>query len=327
MKIGYHASHEQFRPSELLEYVRLAERAGFHAAMCSDHITPFSERQGQSGFAWSWIAAALQATTSIPMGLVCAPGQRYHPAVIAQAAATLAEMYPGRFWAALGSGEYLNEHVTGDGWPEKDVRRERLEEAAHVIAELLTGERVTHRGFVTAEQARLYVRPSEPPRIIAAAISAETAGWAGGWADGLITIAQQDRASMAEVVEAFRGGGGAGKPVYLQAQVCYAASDEQARTEAFERWPTAALAPDLLADLRLPADVDAALKNVRPEDVWENMRISSDLDQHVAWLREDATLGYEIAHVHNVGRDQRAFIEAYGDYVLPALARAGVTPS
>ncbi len=122
---GFHASHEQVHPSELLAAVQRAEEAGFDAAMSSDHFSPWSERQGHSGFAWSWLGAALQATT-LPFGVVNAPGQRYHPAVIAQAIGTLGAMYPGRFWAALGTGEASNEHITGTGWPRKELRNERL---------------------------------------------------------------------------------------------------------------------------------------------------------------------------------------------------------
>src|SRR5918998_3143312 len=122
---GFHASHEQVPPGALLAAVRRAEEAGFDAAMSSDHLSPWSARQGQSAFAWSWLGAAMQAT-SLPFGVVTAPGQRYHPVVISQAIATLAEMFPGRFWAALGSGEAVNEHVTGDRWPPKDQRDARL---------------------------------------------------------------------------------------------------------------------------------------------------------------------------------------------------------
>src|SRR4029434_3173144 len=118
---GIRASHEQIPPAELLSAVVAAERAGFDAAMCSDHFSPWSDRQGESAFAWSWRGAALQATT-LSFGVVNAPGQRYHPAIIAQAIGTLAAMYPGRFWAALGSGEASNEHITGTGWPAKPVR-------------------------------------------------------------------------------------------------------------------------------------------------------------------------------------------------------------
>ena len=120
--VGFHASHEQAHPAELLRSVQRAEEVGFDAAMCSDHFAPWSARQGHSGFAWSWLGAAM-ATTSLPFGIVYAPGQRYHPAIVAQASATLAAMFPGRFWMALGTGEAVNEHITGDRWPTKPERK------------------------------------------------------------------------------------------------------------------------------------------------------------------------------------------------------------
>ncbi len=164
---GLHASHEQIHPRPLLDAVVRAEQAGFTAAMCSDHFSPWSERQGESGFAWSWLGAALQAT-SLPFGVVNAPGQRYHPAIIAQAIGTLAAMYPGRFWAALGTGEASNEHITGDRWPRKDVRNARLRECVEVIRALLAGEEVSHDGLVTVDRARLWTRPEQPPALVGA---------------------------------------------------------------------------------------------------------------------------------------------------------------
>src|SRR3970040_732859 len=119
--IGFHASHEQTAPGELCEAVRAAETAGFDAAMCSDHLAPWGRRQGNSGHAWSWLGAALQSTL-FSIGVVSAPGQRYHPPWAAQAYATLADMFPGRFWVALGSGEALNEHVTGERWRDQSLR-------------------------------------------------------------------------------------------------------------------------------------------------------------------------------------------------------------
>ena len=136
--IGVHASHEQVHPSALVAAVQQAEQVGFTAAMCSDHFSPWSERQGQSAFAWSWLGAALQAT-ALPFGVVNAPGQRYHPAIIAQAASTLSAMFPGRFWAALGTGEASNEHITGERWPRKDVRNARLGECVDVMRALFAG--------------------------------------------------------------------------------------------------------------------------------------------------------------------------------------------
>lgn len=139
--VGFHASHEQLAPSTLLDAVCLAEQHGFTAAMSSDHFAPWSARQGESGFAWSWLGAAMQATT-LPFGVVTAPGQRHHPAVLAQAIATLGEMFPGRLWVALGSGEASNEHITGDRWPDKPARNARLLECAEVIRALLAGDEV-----------------------------------------------------------------------------------------------------------------------------------------------------------------------------------------
>jgi coenzyme F420-dependent glucose-6-phosphate dehydrogenase len=148
-RFGYHVSHEQFAPSDLLQWTKRAEEAGFDCAMSSDHFHPWSERQGQSGFAWSWLGAAMEAT-NLPFGIISAPGYRYHPAVIAQGAATLAQMYPDRLWLALGSGEAINESITGAAWPDKQERNARLFECAQIIRALFAGETVTHRGRVAA---------------------------------------------------------------------------------------------------------------------------------------------------------------------------------
>ena len=161
--------------------------------MCSDHFAPWSERQGHSAFAWSWLGAALQAT-DLSFGAVNAPGQRYHPAIIAQAIATLSAMYEGRFWVALGSGESANEHITGAAWPRKELRNQRLRECVEVIRALLAGEEVNHDGLVTVDRARVWTLPETQPLLLAAAVSAETAGWAAEWADGLATVAQPPEA-------------------------------------------------------------------------------------------------------------------------------------
>ncbi|HWH13414.1 MAG TPA: LLM class flavin-dependent oxidoreductase, partial [Miltoncostaeaceae bacterium] len=188
-RIGWHASHEQSPPSRLLADVRHAEQAGFQIGMSSDHFAPWSARQGHSGYAWSWLGAAM-ATTTLPFRVVTAPGQRYHPAVLAQKMATLAEMFPGRLAVCLGSGEAMNEHITGDPWPTKDDRNARLRECADITRALFRGEEVTHRGHVDVHRARLWSRPAEPPPLFGAAVSERTARWLGGWADGLATINQ-----------------------------------------------------------------------------------------------------------------------------------------
>jgi coenzyme F420-dependent glucose-6-phosphate dehydrogenase len=321
VQIGYHASHEQFHPGDLLRYVQLAEQAGFGAAMCSDHFHPWSLRQGQSGYAWAWLGAALQAT-SLSFGTVCAPGQRYHPAIVAQKLATLAAMYPERAWVALGSGQALNELITGGRWPDKAERNARLEESAQVIRRLLAGETVTHHGLVTVEEATLYTRPETPPLIVGAAITAETARWVGGWADGMITIGQPVDA-VREVLEAFREGGGEGKPTFLQVQLSWAADEDEARDEAFDQWRTNVFESPVLASLRTPEAFDAAADFVHPDDLDGHILISADTERHVEWLREYADLGFERLYLHNVGRDQAGFIEAFGERVLPAFTGDG----
>src|SRR3954451_24367188 len=216
-RFGYHASHEQHPPSELLHYVELADAAGFQSASCSDHFHPWTEAQGQSGFAWSWLGAALHAT-SFSLGTVKAPGARYHPAIIAQAAATLAEMFPARFWFAIGSGEALNEAITGAPWPLKSERNARLKECADVMRALWRGETVTHRGRVTVVEAKLYSLPAAPPPLFGAALTEETAAFAATWADGLLLAGHQPK-TVARLAKAFRDAGGKGKPVHLQMAV------------------------------------------------------------------------------------------------------------
>jgi probable non-F420 flavinoid oxidoreductase len=314
---GYHASHEQFPPSELLTLVGEAERAGFQAAMASDHFLPWCEAQGQSGFAWAWLGAALQAT-ALPFGVVNAPGYRYHPAIIAQAAATLCEMFPRRFWIALGSGERLNEHITGERWPPKEERNRRLAECVDVMRALWAGETVTHHGLITVEEAKLYTRPASPPRVIGAALTAETAKWLGGWADGLIT-ASQPRDRLRRVIDAFREGGGEGKPLLLQVKVSHAATEAAAIASAHEQWRTVVFDSAVLAELRMPAEFDAAARFVQPAEVLEHVRISAEPERHVDWLREDAALGFDEIYIHNVSREQRRFVDDFGERVLPAL--------
>ncbi|TVP45627.1 MAG: LLM class flavin-dependent oxidoreductase [Gemmatimonadales bacterium] len=318
--VGFHASHEQHPPDHLLRCVVLAEEAGFQAAMCSDHFHPWSERQGESGFAWAWLGAALQAT-GLPMGVVNAPGQRYHPAIVAQASATLATMFPGRFWLAVGSGQNLNEHITGDGWPVKDDRNARLLDSAAVIRDLWAGETVTHRGHVTVEDAKLYTRPDTPPPLYGAAITPETARWVAGWADGLITIAKPPD-EMARVVDAFREGGGEGKPMILQVQLSYARSEGAAEAAAVEQWGTNILESAVLAELRMPGDFEAAAEFVRTEDLEGPVRISSEPRQHVEWIRSDIEAGFSSILLHNVHPDQETFIGDFGEHVLPQLGES-----
>jgi probable non-F420 flavinoid oxidoreductase len=314
--IGFHASHEQVPPRDLLDSVVLAEQAGFTAAMCSDHFSPWSERQGESGFAWSWLGAALQAT-NLPFGVVNAPGQRYHPAIVAQAVATLASMFPDRFWAALGSGENSNEHITGDVWPRKEVREQRLRECVDVMRALLAGETVSHDGLVTVDRAHLHTRPSTPPLLIGAAVSERTAAWCAEWADGLITVGT-DPQRVRGVLAAYRDAGGTG-PAHLQVHLSYAADDAEALAIAYDQWRSNVFAAPVSWDLAEIAHFDEASKHVRPEDMHAAVLVSADPGRHAGWIADLAAVGFDGIYLHHVGRSQQEFLEVFGAKVLPEL--------
>lgn len=317
MKIGFHASHEQFKPSELLELVQLAEKAGFNTGMCSDHFHPWGKNQGECGFAWTWLGAALNAT-SLPFGVVTTPGQRYHPAIIAQAAATIGEMFPDRFWIAVGSGQLLNEGITGQRWPAKVERNERLKESAAIMKSLWAGGTVTYRGYVNIEDATLYTRPKKSPLLMGAAISFETAEWVGGWANGLITTPKPKK-ELQKVVKAFHRGGGKGKPMYLKAQLSYDKTEEEALNGAWDQWKTNAFKNRVQTELKLPEQFEEASELVTPQDIHRKVHISADIEDHIKCLEEYIKLGFEHIYLHNVNRSQRRFIEDFGEHVVPIL--------
>ncbi|MGV9327401.1 TIGR03885 family FMN-dependent LLM class oxidoreductase [Streptosporangium sandarakinum] len=313
---GFHSSHEQIHPAELLKAVTRAEQAGFAAAMSSDHFSPWSARQGHSGFAWSWLGAALQAT-SLPFGVVNAPGQRYHPAIIAQAIGTLGAMFPGRFWAALGTGEASNEHITGDRWPRKDVRTARLRECVDVIRALLAGEEVSHDGLVTVDRARLWTRPEVPPELFGAAVSARTARWCAEWADGLITV-NGPVETLREVLGAYRDAGGKGKAV-LQVHLSWAESEDEALATAHDQWRSNVFGPPVSWDIDSAELFDMVTADVPPSKVTESVNVSADLGWHAARIGEYVELGFDEIYLHHVGQKQEAFIDAFGTKVLPQL--------
>jgi probable non-F420 flavinoid oxidoreductase len=313
---GIHASHEQIPPTDLLAAVVAAERAGFGAAMCSDHFSPWSARQGQSAFAWSWLGAALQAT-DLPFGIVNAPGQRYHPAIIAQAIGTLGAMYPGRFWAALGSGEYSNEHITGAKWPRKDVRNARLRECVDVIRDMLDGQEVSRDGLVTVDRAKLWTRPETPPPLIGAAVSVATARWCAEWADGLVTV-NAPHAHLTEMIDAYRGAGGRG-PICLQVHLSWAQTQQQAEEIAHDQWRSNVFDPPVCWDIDTAESFDVISEHVTIDQVKKLVHVSADLEEHRELLRSYAALGFDRIYLHHVGQELGGFIDAFGAKVLPRL--------
>jgi probable non-F420 flavinoid oxidoreductase len=319
--IAFHASHEQFAPSELVQLAVLAEQAGFDGVHSSDHFHPWSERQGQSGFSFAWLGAAMQATR-VPFGLICAPGPRYHPAMIAQACATLQQMFPNRLWLALGSGEALNETITGNTWPEKKVRNERMLEAASVIRRLLAGDEVSHAGHQTTHGARLYTLPATPPMLLGAALSAETAALHGAWADGLLTTGQ-DPATIASIIRAFRENGGAGKPIYFKYQLSYARDKTSALEGAYDQWRNNLLPPHLLASLQDVSSFDRQGQSVTRKEVSKRLAVSDDPGFFKQRIKEYQELGCDHLILHNVNRLQEDFIADFGREIL-ANFKSGV---
>lgn len=318
VQIGYHASHEQFKPSELTGLVRLAQQAGFSQVLSSDHFFPWGQSQGESGFAWSWLGAAMQAT-ELTFGIVNAPGQRYHPAIIAQAVATLCEMFPRRFWIAVGSGQFLNEHITAERWPSKAERNQRLKECVDIMRALWGGESVTQSGMVSIYDAKLYTLPAYMPMVVGAALTEPTAEWVGGWADAMITTSRPP-GELKRMIEAFRKGGGEGKPVYLKVQLSYDTTLAAATEGAHQQWRNNIFPSSLLSDIRSPEGFDAAGAMVKPGDMGSGVRISDSTDQHIEWLSKDIEAGVSHLFLHNVNLKQQAFIEAFGSKVLPHLA-------
>ena len=313
-RIGFHASHEQHAPGRLLRDLTHAESVGFDEAMCSDHLAPWLKAQGESGHAWSWLGAAL-ALTRFPIGLVTAPGQRYHPVISAQALATLADMFPGRVWAALGSGEALNEHVTGDPWPSKQQRDERLRVVADVIRRLLRGERVDVDDLVRVHDARLWSLPEVAPPLFAAGISTATATAVAEWADGLITVGA-DPDAVAQTARAYRDAGGHGD-LLLQIHISLEDTEESALAAAREQWAQATVPPELMWELRDPAEFE-----VHADPTEEKLRAgvvvgsdAADVADRIAAL----AVGYDRIFLHQVGRDQRRFLDRCERELLPLL--------
>ena len=323
--IGYAAMLEQFHPTELLDLCAAAEAAGFAAGfMVSEHFHPWTPHQGQSAFAWSFMGA-LGQRTSLPFGTaVTCPGFRYHPAVIAHAAATLGAMYPGRFWLGLGAGEALNEHVVGGEWPEIGVRSSMMFEAVEIIGKLFGGSVVRHHGpHFKLESARLYTRPEEPVKIYVATAGPVNAKRTGRLADGMITVGAADE-KIGMLWEKFdEGAREAGKdptgmPKLLQIHISWARTDEEAVDNAMREWPNGGM-PFPKQDIRNPEDFAAMAKLVRPEDFTDRCLMTSDLAWHIGQIQHYIDMGFDEIHLHNVGRNQAEFIDVFGREVLPEL--------
>ena len=330
LRIGYAAMLEQFHPSEAVALSAYAESKGFSGVMAADHFQPWVPAQGQSAFVWNVLAALGERTTGDLGPGVTAPTFRWHPAMVAQASATLAAMYPGRHWLGLGSGEALNEHIVGHYWPEAPERINRMFEALEIINKLfaasVAGKDTKHSGqYYKLESTRLWTMPDVPPEILIATAGPVTAKRAGKHADGLITVgAPLEKISMlfGKFDDGAREAGKdpAKSPKVLQLHLSWADTDEAAMANALHEWPNGGMKSPR-SDIRSPFELEQMAKLVRAEDFDGRMVISADPDVHRAHIQRFADLGFDRIYLHNVGRNQREWIDVFARDVLPALVR------
>ncbi|HEY7905115.1 MAG TPA: TIGR03557 family F420-dependent LLM class oxidoreductase, partial [Casimicrobiaceae bacterium] len=299
---------------KLVERAQRAEQAGFEFAMVSDHYHPWTDRQGNAPFVWSVLGGVAMTTQRLRVGTgVTCPIVRQHPAIVAQAAATVAAMMPGRFFLGVGTGENLNEHITGERWPAVSVRREMLEEAVEIIRELWSGEFTQYQGeYFTVDDARIYTLPDPLPHIYVAAAGIESADLAGRIGDGFISTAPKR-----ELVQEFDAGGAPNRPHYAQITVCYAKDETQARKTALEVWPNAGLPGELSAELPLPRHFMQAAKIVTEDEVAKTIVCGRDPERHLQMIRKYEAAGFEHIFFHQVGDDQEGFFRFYEEQVLP----------
>jgi len=316
VELGYKLSSEEQRPNDLVRHAAMAEDAGFTFSLISDHYHPWIDKQGQSPFVWCVIGGIAHATKRLRLGTgVTCPTVRIHPAIVAQAAATAAAMMEGRFFFGVGTGENLNEHVVGQGWPETEVRQERLREAIEIIRRLWRGGYQSHHGrHYTVENARLYTLPETLPPLMIAAGGPKSAEVAAKLGDGLIGTSP-DKTMLAKFDEA----GGRGKPKISELTVCWAADERSARRTAHEWWPTAAMESSLSWELPLPKHFQDVATLVTEDAVAESIVCGPDVDRHVEAINKYAEAGYGQVCVHQVGPDQQGFLKFYERDVLPRL--------
>jgi G6PDH family F420-dependent oxidoreductase len=312
---------EQTPVRQLVTDLAAAEQAGFDFSVMSDHYSPWIEEQGHSGYAWSVLGAAAQATEHLPlMTFVTCPTFRYHPAVVAQKAATVSVLSGGRFTLGLGAGENLNEHVIGSGWPSPGLRHQRLSEAVQIIRELFGGGYVSFHGkHFDVDRAKLYDLPDSPVPIGIAVSGPESISLAADQADAM--IATEPDGSL---VGMFNRAGGSGRPKYGQLPVCYDGDEGAARKRARELWRWATSGWPVMSELPSPRGFDAASSHITEDDVAELVPCGPDIARHVTAARKFTEAGFTHLALVQVGGDQQdKFMTWAANELLPALRDVG----
>lgn len=316
VELGYALSSEEHGATALVELAARAEEIGFEFALISDHYHPWISKQGNSPFVWSVLGGIARATDSLRLGTgVTCPILRMHPAIVAQAAATTATMMPGRFFLGVGTGERLNEHVTGAPWPPFSTRLDMVEEAIGVIRTLWSGEEVSHHGdHFSVENAKLFTLPDDAPPVYLAASGETTAAAAGELADGLISTAPD-----ATLVDEFGRAGDDSAPQIGQLTVCWADDEGSAINTAHEWWPNSALPGQVGQELPTPAHFEQACELVQESDIAEQFVCGPDIENHIDAIDEFVDAGFDHVYIHQIGPAQSAFFDAYEEDVLPVF--------
>ena len=315
---GYSLMCEQRGPKDLVREAVRAEQAGFDFAVISDHYHPWLEEQGQSPYAWSVLGAVAERTERMDlMTMVTCPIVRYHPALVAQKAATVQLLSDGRFALGLGAGENLNEHVVGMGWPPASERHEMLAEAIEIIRELWNGDYVTRVGeYFNVHDARVFSLPDRLPPIYVAAGGPEAAELAAAGGDGLIATEPRP-----DISRAYREAGGEGS-TWAQIAVCWDSDESRALDTARRYFRFAVPGWKVQSELPNPVNFEAATKTVRPEDVAELIPHGPDPEKYVQSVQKFLDAGYENIAFVQAGTDQEGFIGFWDRELAPALKRA-----
>lgn len=321
IKLGYALSSEEHEPKKLIAHAQMAESAGFKFLLISDHFHPWVSQQGESSFVWSVLGGIAQATQRVSVGTgVTCPIMRIHPAVIAQAAATIADMMPGRFFLGLGTGEYLNEHILGYPWPRVETRQEMLAEAIHIIRELWKGEEYSYEGnYFMVRDARIYTLPEKLPPIYMAASGPDSAELAAGISDGLISTTPGD-----EVVKAFKKGDSSGKPCFGSVKVCWAYSMEEAKEVVKKWWPVSGISGLLHVDLPTPKHFEDAVEAMGEPKIPEDSILGPNPNSYLRAIRSLQENSYDHVYIHQVGPDQEGFLKFFKTELLPLLEKEDV---
>jgi coenzyme F420-dependent glucose-6-phosphate dehydrogenase len=317
VRFGYKLCSEEHTPLELVRFGRAAEGRGFAFAMISDHFQPLGRRAGGKPVRVERPRRARRSHDELgARNRSDLPHRAFHPALVAQASATIAELAPGRFSLGLGTGENLNEHIFGDAWPGVATRRSMLREAVEVIRTMWSGDWVDHRGeYFRVERARLYTAPEEPPPILIAASGQRAAEMAGEIGNGLIGLAPNH-----ELVTAFDGAGGTGQPRYAEITVCWGEDERAARETAATRWPNAGIPGELSAELPLPRHFEQAAGALTVDQLTEKIPCGPNVETHVETIKAYIDAGFDHIWFHQIGPAQEEFLTAYAEDVLPKVA-------